>query len=167
MGVQDHKKNTPKSVKVGIITLSSTRTLAEDHSGHWISRALQQAGHHLAFHFIVLDNIDAIKTILFKHISVPDIIIMNGGTGISPHDLTIECMRPLFEKELTSFGALFANLSFNEIGSAALLSRATAGIMQGTVIFCIPGSLKACQLACNVLILPELGHLVKHLGGPF
>jgi molybdenum cofactor biosynthesis protein B len=91
------------------------------------------------------------------------VILVTGGTGISSKDVTIEAVRPLFKKELTAFGPLFAQLSFEQIDSAALLSRATAGVIGTTVVFCIPGSLKACKLACKVLIFPELGHIVKHI----
>ena len=87
---------------------------------------------------------------------------MTGGTGISNKDVTIEAVRPLFSKEITAFGAIFSQLSFEEIDSAALLSRATAGVIEKTVVFCMPGSLNACKLACKALIFPELGHLVKH-----
>ena len=88
---------------------------------------------------------------------------MSGGTGISPKDVTIEAVRPLFSKELTGFGPIFAQLSFEQIDSAAILSRATAGIIKNSVVFCMPGSIKACKLACNELIFPELGHLIKHI----
>ena len=90
---------------------------------------------------------------------------MNGGTGITKKDVTIEAVNPLFAKTLTGFGPLFAKLSFDEIGSAAFLSRATAGVIEDTVVFCMPGSLNACKLACRELIFPELGHLVKHVDG--
>jgi molybdenum cofactor biosynthesis protein B len=93
----------------------------------------------------------------------PHTLLLTGGTGISPKDVTIEAIKPLFDKELTAFAALFANLSFQEIGAAAMLSRAIAGIIGKTVVFCMPGSLKACQLACNALIFPELGHLAAHI----
>jgi molybdenum cofactor biosynthesis protein B len=88
---------------------------------------------------------------------------MSGGTGITPKDVTIEALSPMFAKTLTGFGPLFAHLSFEEIGSAAFLSRATAGVIEGTVVFCMPGSINACKLACRKLIFPELGHLVKHV----
>jgi molybdenum cofactor biosynthesis protein B len=88
---------------------------------------------------------------------------MSGGTGIGPQDVTIEAVRPLFDKELSAFGVLFAMLSFEEIDSAAFLSRATAGIIGPTIVFNLPGSLKACKLACRNLIFPEIGHLIKHL----
>ena len=93
----------------------------------------------------------------------PQVILMNGGTGITKKDVTIEAVNPLFGKTLTGFGPLFAKLSFDEIGSAAFLSRATAGVIEDTVVFCMPGSLNACKLACRELIFPELGHLVKHV----
>jgi len=89
--------------------------------------------------------------------------LLTGGTGISGKDVTIEAVKTLFEKELTAFGPLFAQLSFEEIDSAALLSRASAGVIGKTILFCMPGSLKACKLACKALIFPELGHLVMHI----
>ena len=88
---------------------------------------------------------------------------MTGGTGITKKDVTIEAVTPMFAKILTAFGSLFANLSYEEIGSAAFLSRATAGVIDNTIVFCMPGSIHACKLACRKLIFPELGHLVKHV----
>ena len=92
----------------------------------------------------------------------PRVLILTGGTGIAPRDVTIESVRSLFTKELTAFGVLFAQLSYEQIDSAAILSRATAGLVNKTVVFCIPGCIKACKLACKYLIFPELGHIVKH-----
>ena len=92
-------------------------------------------------------------------------MIITGGTGISPQDVTIEAVRPLFAKELPAFGVLFTQLSFEEVDSAAILSRAAAGVIGRCVVFCIPGSIKACQLACKNLIFPELGHLIRHTIG--
>jgi molybdenum cofactor biosynthesis protein B len=88
---------------------------------------------------------------------------MTGGTGVTAKDVTIETVKPLFAKELTAFGPAFTFLSMKQIGSAAILSRATAGVIGSTVVFCMPGSLSACRLACRELIFPELGHLVKHV----
>jgi molybdenum cofactor biosynthesis protein B len=95
----------------------------------------------------------------------PQVLLMTGGTGITPQDVTIEAVSPMFTKALSAFGPLFAQLSMQEIGSAAIMSRATAGLIGSTVVFCMPGSLNACKLACTRLIFPELGHLVKHLKG--
>ncbi|MCP3871857.1 MAG: MogA/MoaB family molybdenum cofactor biosynthesis protein [Desulfobacteraceae bacterium] len=159
-----HKKNVPDNIKLAIISVSTTRTISEDKSGAWIKRQAQKEGHEVVIHQTVTDDTIAIRE-LTEHVTqkiIPDAIIMSGGTGISPKDVTIEAVKPLFEKELTAFGPLFAQLSFDQIDSAAILSRATAGIIGQSLIFCMPGSIKACKLACNALIFPELGHLLKH-----
>ena len=160
-----HKQNTPDDIKIAVISVSTTRSLSEDKSGAWIKKQAKKEGHEVVVHQTVTDDISAIRE-LTEHITQkigPDAIIMSGGTGISPKDVTIEAVKPLFEKELTAFGPLFSQLSFEEIDSAAILSRATAGIIKQTILFCMPGSIKACKLACNALILPELGHLLKHI----
>jgi len=160
-----HKRETPNDIKVAVISVSTTRKLSEDKSGAWIKKQAKREGHEVVIHQVVTDEIMAIRELLL-HVTEkinPDAIIMTGGTGISPRDVTIEAVRPLFEKELTAFGTLFATLSFEEIDSAAILSRATAGIIKEAIVFCMPGSLKACKLACNNLIFPELGHLLKHI----
>ncbi len=160
-----HKQNVPDNIKIAVISISTTRSLSEDKSGAWIKKQAKKEGHEVVVHQTVTDDITAIRE-LTEHITQkigPDAMIMTGGTGISPKDVTIEAVRPLFEKELTSFGPLFSQLSFEEIDSAAILSRATAGIIKQTILFCMPGSIKACKLACNALIFPELGHLLKHI----
>lgn len=160
-----HKQETPDDIKVAVVSVSTTRKLSEDTSGTWIKKQIKKEGHEVVIHQMVTDEVMAIQE-LVHHITDkidPDVIIMTGGTGISPRDVTIEAIRPLFEKELTAFGPLFAHLSFEEIDSAAIMSRATAGIIKQTVVFCMPGSIKACKLACNNLIFPELGHLLKHI----
>jgi len=164
MGTIEHKKNAPKKIKLGIISVSSTRSLKDDKSGLWINNRALKEGHKVVFHHIIQDEIQAISDIIVDIISShePQVILMTGGTGISCKDVTIEAVIPLFEKELTAFGPLFAQLSFEKIDSAALLSRATAGIINKTILFCLPGSLKACKLACKHIIFPELGHLVRH-----
>ena len=164
MSIIEHKKNAPRNIKLGIISVSSTRSLKEDKSGLWIKNRALKEGHKAMFHYIIQDEIQAITDIILDVIGnhEPHAILMTGGTGISSQDVTIEAVIPLFKKELTAFGPLFAQLSFEKIDSAALLSRATAGIIDRTILFCLPGSLKACKLACKHLIFPELGHLVKH-----
>lgn len=160
-----HKKNTPRNIKIAVISVSTTRKLSEDKSGIWIKKQAKKKGHEVIIHQVVTDDIQAIAE-LTEHITqkiCPDAVIMTGGTGISPKDVTIEAVKPLFAKELTAFGVLFAQLSFEEIDSAAILSRATAGIIENTIIFCMPGSIKACKLACKNLIFPELGHILKHI----
>ncbi len=160
-----HKQNLPKDIKVAVISVSTTRGIVQDKSGAWIKQQAKKEGHEVVIHQTVTDEIEAIRELTLNVTQKinPDAIIMTGGTGISPKDVTIEAVKPLFEKELTAFGTLFAQLSFEEIDSAAILSRATAGIFKNTIIFCMPGSIKACKLACNALIFPELGHLLKHI----
>jgi len=165
MGTKRHRAKALKKVKVGIVAVSSTRTLANDKSGRWISKRAKKEGHEVVLHRVVPDETGIITKTVHETISDYDaqVILVTGGTGISNKDVTIEAVLPFFKKELTAFGPLFAQLSFERIDSAALLSRATAGVVGETVVFCMPGSLKACQLACKALIFPELGHLVKHI----
>lgn len=164
MSTKAHKAHTPKSLKLAIIAVSTTRSLAEDKSGHWIKRRAKKKGHDVVFHQVAPDQqeaiADTVRGVIEEH--HPHAILVTGGTGIGPADVTIEAVRPLFTKELAAFGPLFTYLSYEEIDSAALLSRATAGLIGQTLVFCMPGSLKACKLACKELIFPELGHLVKH-----
>ncbi|MBU1195101.1 MAG: molybdenum cofactor biosynthesis protein MoaB [Proteobacteria bacterium] len=165
MSTRLHKKNMPGNLRIAVVSVSTTRKLAEDVSGAWIKKQAKKEKHEVVIHQTVTDDIAAI-TELTCHITekiCPDIVIMSGGTGISPMDVTIEAVKPLFKKELTAFGPLFTQLSFEQIDSAAILSRATAGIINQSIVFCIPGSLNACKLACNNLIFPEMGHLLKHI----
>lgn len=165
MGAADHKATAKQQVTVAIITLSSTRRREDDESGGWMAAEAERLGHDVIDHRVVTDEtgaiLEAVQTVIREH--RPQILLMNGGTGISPRDVTVETVTPLFGKTLTAFSALFAQLSFDEIGSPAILSRAAAGVIDTTAVFCLPGSLKACQLACESLIFPEMGHLAKHL----
>ena len=160
-----HKQKTPKNLKIAIISASSTRKVSEDKSGIWIKKQAKKEGHDVVVHHAVNDDIDEIQN-LVNHILLkisPDVILLTGGTGITKKDVTIEAVTPLFDKELTAYSTLFTYLSFEEIDSAALLSRATAGVIGNSILFCMPGSLKACKLACQELIFPELGHIIKHI----
>jgi molybdenum cofactor biosynthesis protein B len=165
MGVHEHKKQAPRSVTLGIISVSTTRALIDDTSGQWIRKRAEEKGHKVVFHQVIPDDAAKITAILKEKIkeSKPQVILMSGGTGITKKDVTIEAVSPLFDKELSAFGSLFAKLSMEEIDSAAIMSRATAGVIDNTVVFCMPGSLNACKLACTRLIFPELGHLAKHV----
>jgi molybdenum cofactor biosynthesis protein B len=165
MSTHEHKKHAPRNVTIGIITVSTTRALADDASGNWIREQAGREGHAVVYHQVITDDAELIAATLRQVIQNerPQVILMSGGTGITKRDVTIEAVSPLFTKTLSGFGPLFAKLSFDEIGSAAFLSRATAGLVDSTVVFCMPGSLNACQLACRKLIFPELGHLVKHV----
>ncbi|MBF0200437.1 MAG: MogA/MoaB family molybdenum cofactor biosynthesis protein [Desulfamplus sp.] len=165
MGTELHKKNTPANLKIAVISISTTRGIEDDKSGAWIKQQIKKEGHETVLHHVVTDDIDAIRSAVQNVVEniTPHAVLMSGGTGISPRDVTIEAVAPLFDKTLGAFGVLFAQLSFEEIDSAAIMSRATAGIIGHTVVFCMPGSLKACKLACSSLIFPELGHIIKHI----
>jgi molybdenum cofactor biosynthesis protein B len=167
MGTAEHKKDAPQKVAIAILTLSTTRTIKEDASGRWIKETAAEIGHEVVYHRVIPDDAATIKMTV-REITEnlePQILLMTGGTGITPQDVTIEAVSPMFTKVLSAFGPLFAQLSMQEIGSAAIMSRAAAGLIGSTVVFCMPGSLNACKLACTRLIFPELGHLVKHLKG--
>lgn len=165
MGTHDHKKTAPLWLNVGILTLSSSRTLADDESGRWIAGQAKKEGHQVVYHAVIGDHVPAIRQALCDAINThrPHLLILTGGTGITPKDVTIEAVRPLFKKELTAFGPVVAQLSLEAVDSAAILSRSVAGIVGKTVVFCIPGSLAACKLICKAVIFPEAGHLAKHV----
>jgi molybdenum cofactor biosynthesis protein B len=165
MGTEQHRAAAPRQVRVGVLTVSTSRGLAEDQSGRWMAKTAAAEGHSVVFHQVVGDDAGAIARTLTEALVLhrPDAVLVNGGTGLTPSDVTIEALRPLFDKELTAFAVLFAQLSFEEVDSAAIISRSAAGTIAGAVVFCLPGSLKACKLACRELIFPELGHIVGHL----
>jgi molybdopterin adenylyltransferase len=167
MGHVEHRTDAPKSLDVAVLSVSTTRNLETDDSGHWIVQGAERQGHNVIFHEVVPDDQEAIRRAVTQVLAdqAPHAVIVTGGTGISPQDVTIEAVKPLFAKELSAFAILFARLSYEEIESAAILSRATAGIIGRSIVFCIPGSIKACQLACNRLIFPELGHIIRHCRG--
>ncbi|MBC2737011.1 MAG: MogA/MoaB family molybdenum cofactor biosynthesis protein [Desulfobacteraceae bacterium] len=165
MGTHEHKAAALRHLRVAILTVSTTRSIKEDKSGQWMARRAAREGHQVVDHRVVTDDAPSIVSQVNEIVAAfrPHALLVTGGTGIGPADVTIEAVRPLLHKELTAFGPLFAQLSYEEIDSSALLSRATAGLIEQTLLFCMPGSLNACKLACKALIFPELGHLAKHV----
>jgi molybdopterin adenylyltransferase len=165
VSVREHKTQGPVSVSCYILTVSDTRTPETDTSGRAIRALLQDAGHVVSGHDIERDDPDLITARLRERLADEHIhvLISTGGTGISPRDGTFEAVTALFEKRLDGFGELFRMISFEEIGSAAMLSRATAGTVGRKAIFALPGSEKAVRLAMTRLVLPELGHVVQQL----
>ncbi|OGS50332.1 MAG: molybdenum cofactor biosynthesis protein [Euryarchaeota archaeon RBG_16_68_12] len=163
--VEAHKAHAPKRVTCGVITVSDTRTEATDESGALLKRILTDAGHALAFYAIVKDEASPILDAVERALGACDAILTNGGTGLSPRDVTIETLEPKLDKVLPGFGELFRSLSYGEIGSAAMLSRALAGVYRGRLLFCLPGSPAAVELAARSLVLPELGHAVGVMKG--
>lgn len=153
------------SVKCAVITISDTRTTDQDDSGKLIQTQLQNTGHQVLDYVLIKDEITQIQQEIIKLAQIPSlqVIIMNGGTGISPRDVTYEAVTPLLEVTLSGFGEMFRYLSYQEIGSRAISSRAIAGVYQKKLIFAVPGSTKGVKLAMEKLILPELIHLVTQI----
>jgi molybdopterin adenylyltransferase len=164
MSHEEHRREGPPSVRVFVITASDTRGEAEDTSGAFLRQAAAQAGHSVVGYRIVKDEPDAIRAALGEALSArAQAVVVNGGTGIAARDRTYEAVSGLLEKRLDGFGELFRMLSWSEIGSAAMLSRAVAGIWQGCAIFSVPGSRSAVSLAWEKLIGPELPHVIREL----
>lgn len=164
--LKDHRENERASVKCSVMTVSDTRTKETDKSGKLIIQLLEAEGHSITHYDIVRDEKTVIQEML-KNVTIchdVDVVLINGGTGISYRDVTIEAIQPLFTKEIPGFGELFRMLSYQlDIGSASMLSRAIAGVMNNRIVFSTPGSPKAVQLAMEKLILPELGHVLKEV----
>jgi molybdenum cofactor biosynthesis protein B len=165
MSHQEHKAHGPASVACFVLTVSDTRTADTDTSGRAIRELLTTAGHGISGHAIVRDEPAQVRAQVFlrSRDDATQVIITTGGTGITSRDGTYEAVDGLIEKRLPGFGELFRMLSFEEIGSAAMMSRATAGTVQGKVIFVLPGSENAVRLAMTRLIIPELAHVVQQV----
>lgn len=155
-----HHRTDVTNIGCGILTVSDTRTAADDTSGQRTRALLEGAGHRVAFYRIVPDEPAQIAALVQEAPAEVEVLICNGGTGVARRDTTYEAIRALLDKEITGFGELFRMLSWEQVGAAAMLSRATAGIAGTRVIFSLPGSTKAVELAMTKLILPQLGHLV-------
>ena len=165
MSVAEHRALSPASVACFVLTVSDTRTLETETSGRAIAELLQRAGHTVTGRQVVRDEPRDVAQTIRAQLGKGDarVIITTGGTGIARRDSTYEAVTALFDKRIDGFGELFRMLSFQDIGSAAMLSRATAGIAAGCAIFMLPGSEAAVRLAMDKLILPELGHIVREL----
>ncbi len=160
-----HEHDQSVSVCCAVITVSDTRSPAEDRSGQFIQSALLAAGHRIASYAVVRDEPLKIQSHLQKLADQPNVqaVILNGGTGIAPRDTTYDAIQVLLEKELPGFGEMFRALSYSEIGSRAIATRATAGVYCGLLVFSLPGSTNAVKLGMEALILPELVHLTQLL----
>ena len=163
MGYQEHRQLSPKSVSCAVVIISGTRTAHSDESGKLIMQALKDSGHQVVSYSILKNDAASITSKLTELLAEekPQVIITSGGTGASRQDITIEMVTPILEKKLDGFGELFRFLSYQEIGTASIMSRAVAGVARGRVIICLPGSVGAVKLAMEKIILPEIGHLVR------
>lgn len=162
----EHKAQAPRSVSCFIITVSDTRSEATDASGRAIADLLIAAGHQVAGRTIVRDDPALVRSTIERQLAykAAQVIITTGGTGITSRDSTIEAVDALLEKRLEGFGELFRNLSYQQIGAAAMMTRATAGLAAGRIVVSLPGSEAAVRLAMEKLLLPELGHLAQQAG---
>lgn len=162
MGTAEHRQRAGHDpVTVAIVTVSDTRTPETDENRRYIEARMTELGHIVAAYRLIKDEPDQVKSALEELAALPDvrIILFNGGTGISPRDTTYDVISRILEKTLPGFGELFRMLSFQEVGAAAMLSRATAGVYKNTLVFSTPGSPNAVQVALEKLILPEINHL--------
>jgi molybdenum cofactor biosynthesis protein B len=162
MGHRDHREQAPRAIACYVVTCSDTRTPADDRSGAAIRELLAAHHHRVTGSIVVKDDPKAIAEVLERiaRDAGTQAVILTGGTGLSSRDSTFEAVDRLLEKRIDGFGELFRWLSFQEIGPAAMLSRATAGLYRGKIVFSLPGSEGAVRLALDKLILPELGHAV-------
>ena len=162
---QRHRDSAPESVGFAVLTVSDTRTRDDDSSGQMIREHLGFRGHNLKGYDIVPDEADRIREQLNTWLADEEIsaIIINGGTGIAGRDVTFPIIDSLIQKQMPGFGEIFRMLSWQEVGSASMLSRATAGVHERTVLFSLPGSSNAVRLALEKLIGPELGHVVHEI----
>ena len=166
MSTREHKAEAPQSVSCMILTVSDTRTKETDKSGALLRTILQEAGHFITNHEVVKDEYSEIQSWIrdADHNKAIEALIINGGTGITFRDTTYEAVTAMLDKELSGFGELFRYLSFEkDIGSAAMLSRATAGVRGQTAVFSIPGSSGAVKLAAEQLIAPEINHFMREI----
>ncbi|MEZ4523414.1 MAG: molybdenum cofactor biosynthesis protein B [Thermomicrobiales bacterium] len=160
--VEEHREAAPDSIVCAVVTVSDSRDESSDRSGRIMIDSLEKAGHRIALYRIVRDEPSEIEDILAACRAQQEIqaVLFNGGTGIASRDTTFDVVSRAIDKELPGFGELFRMLSWDEIGPAAMLSRATAGVFSGRLLFSTPGSSNAVRLAMDKLIIPELGHLV-------
>lgn len=164
-----HKEHAQKSAAVFIVTCSTSKAeqkrrglAVDDPSGDEIEKLMRDGGHHVTGRTLIPDRIGLLRTTIRKALkSEAEAVIITGGTGVAPSDVTVEGVTPLLEKEIPGFGELFRKISYDRIGSAAMMSRAMAGVVKGKAIFCLPGSPDGVRTAVSELVLPELGHVLS------
>lgn len=162
MGHHEHEKLANASLRLGVMTFSDTRDESSDKSGAILKDLLTAAGHQIAGYRILREDTELMRQALHEWLVLPefDAVVTTGGTGLTARDGTVEVARSLFNKEMEGFGELFRWISFQQIGAAAMLSRACAGVVGDKMLICIPGSSKAVKLATTRLIIPQLPHML-------
>ena len=163
MTYEEHKHQSPKNINCSIIVVSDSRTEQNDESGKYIMQVLKKHGHKVLSHVLLKNDANAIQNRVNELLDEESlqVIITSGGTGISHRDVTVETISPVFDKKIDGFGELFRFLTYHQIHTGSIMSRATAGVVKGKVIICLPGSLGAVSLAMGKIILPEIGHMVR------
>lgn len=162
MGTNEHRQRAGHDpVKVALVTVSDTRTPDTDENRKYVERRLAETGHELSAYRLIKDEVEQVSAALDELAALPAVrvILFNGGTGIAPRDTTYDVISRMLEKTLPGFGEIFRMLSYSEVGAAAILSRATAGIYRGVFVASMPGSPNAVQVALEKLILPEINHI--------
>jgi molybdopterin adenylyltransferase len=158
----DSNHHKPLTVTGAIITVSTSRTPETDLSGKILIDLFTNSGIEVSHYAVIPDDIDRIRSEVYTALGLATCIIFTGGTGLTPDDCTIEAIMPLLDKRIDGFGELFRLKSYEEIGTATILSRAIGGIIGGRAVFCVPGSTKAVTLAARDIIIPEIRHILTH-----
>lgn len=163
MGYLEHRRDSPKNLGFAVVTISDSRSIETDESGRMAEEALKTEGHKVRRRLIVTNDQGEIGKTVEELLGSGeiDVILTIGGTGLSKRDVTVEAVSKVIEKKIEGFGELFRILSYNEIGTAAMLTRAFAGIAKGKIVVCLPGSENAVEMAIRRLILPEIGHMIR------
>ena len=159
----EHKELSPKAITCAVLIISDSRTEKTDESGKYLVEKMESNGHAVVDYALLKNDADAIKNKVKEYLAREElqVIITSGGTGVSMRDVTVETVTPMLDKMLDGFGELFRTLSYMEIGTASIMSRAIAGVTGGKIIISIPGSLAAVKLAVEKIILSEIGHMVR------
>lgn len=167
MGLEQHREQGAGSYAFAVVTVSDTRDEASDRGGSYLVESIEGAGHSVASRQIVRDDANEIRAALKAALDLPqvDLILFTGGTGLAPRDVTAPTLEEAYESSIPGFGELFRALSYEQVGSATILSRASAGVVDGRIVFALPGSPKALSLAMDSIILKEAGHLVSQVRG--
>jgi molybdenum cofactor biosynthesis protein B len=162
----EHKASAPRSIGCWVLTVSDTKTPETDTSGQLIRKLLSEAGHQVVGSSIVRDEPKDVQRVIREACAQEEVqaVLVTGGTGITSRDSTFEAIEALLDKRLPGFGELFRMLSFQEIGAAAMMSRAQLGVHARRIVVSMPGSPNACRLALEKLVIPELSHLVREVG---
>ena len=160
-GHDHHHHGSDETWEFAVLTISTSRSESDDQSGAMAREVVESAGHEVAEQQVVADDQDAITEAVDSLVGDVDVVVTSGGTGLTPDDVTVEAVRPLLEKELPGVGEYFRRLSHDQVGTVAMLSRATAGVVNGTAIFAFPGNPDAVELGVEEVLLPEIDHVLE------